>query len=460
MGKKAWFIPILVSILISGICVVYLDTLGFLVIITVILVATIFFILNIKYTILIFLSLSFSISYLEHIPVGGFSLLDFAGVVVPFLLLVRIIIMYRFIPVGKVIFLYLAFLLYLLIPLFVGIYSTGYLIPVTYWLKFFNGFIALLVGISAIKIAKIEPQMIAKAIILGISVPLSIGLWQFLTGQISTIEFGLPQVNAGFHHEGEIAYDLVFCFPMSLYIFSVSYRRGKKYLWGIIAGLLGLFTLFTFRRNVWLGFLSIIISFLIIKKRYVSVALLGIVIVLMFHLMPFNVKDYMKGLWYFGRIFKGENIYYLDKFFSGRLIIYYSSLKEYLDFPFFNKLVGRGIGYNMLFAHRIGLTASGHNNYLILLTDTGGVGLLLYIALFISSFGASLKILRKNRESREIFNWVSIYICILIAYLVMGFGTHLFLRLVTGEWIFWFLTGVALSFNRNLRNIYSKKKEI
>jgi O-antigen ligase len=388
---------------------------------------------------IIFLFLCFSIQYLEIVPLGGGSLLDVVGILMPILFVLGAARM-RGVSGHPTNLWYLLFLVGTLPALATGYFNLGRgAEALSWWLKFVNGF-AILLFAQAVFAKRQLLREAAKAIVLGSLIPAAIGLWQYVNGQFVYIKRGLPFVDGGFHHPGELAYDLVFSVPIALFLTFTASKKSSRTLWMSISALLSLFVFFSWRRNVWIGFVVLLIIWTIVRRQW----WLFVGLVVIFSLVS-GLNVVRDNLVSEVEMALTQTSSYPDTLFSGRLVGYEAVLQGYMETPVLNKLIGVGLGSTPLLAAERGIPKGGaHNNYLVVLADSGIVGAVLYVGLLSSCLASGISLYRMRAIGRKTRSWATMFLSLVVSYCTMGFGTHLVFRLVTGEWLFWALVGSVL----------------
>lgn len=426
------------------------------------------FLFKIEMAILLFFAAGLSIQYFEKIRLGPFSALDFVGMAIPLLLFLGLLINkktntpHEF---SKDITVPIYFCLCILIFL-TGILFASAFYPkrspfalseqIGFAGKFFNGFIVLWV-VSAFFKDKSKLNKLLSCMLFCLLVPGAIGFWEIITGSARPHGAGIyPMPWAFFHHPGVIAFGFVVLFPVALFKHSEASDSKSKAFWASVVILMLIFLYFTYRRVVWIGLMAQLLTWLILlhKTKYRLIyAYLGALFFILLEgaQSTFSLEDRLGDIvTFFGHLPEAFTSNRYDFLFTGRWGFFRGNLIYLANQPIMNLIFGNGVGstaYASWSAARV--AGGGHNCYFILLIEFGLICFIMYMLLVLILLWKSFRMLHSS--DTFIRQYSKLFISLLVSYMVMGLGTHIFYELTSGIWIFWGLAGgvVALSVNEN-----------
>jgi len=244
------------------------------------------------------------------------------------------------------------------------------------------------------------------------------GIYEYFSGQDlfpDTVYGGLRitenrwlRVNGPYQRDYTLGIGCLICFFITLYKYMITDKR--KRLLNIFHVCILLVTIVaiyaTFYRGVWLaGLTGLITWFLIRRKGFIKLNIFIIVLVLF--IIPF-VDDFRSSEFYGSRIADAKNVEF-------RFRRYDTSLSLFRESPIL------GIGFRN-FTARTG-TVSQHNQILAMLSETGLIGVSLYISLLfmLAYYGIKNYKLSHSYLERE---FVIIFLCLLVVYIVLGLGLN------------------------------------
>jgi hypothetical protein len=397
--------------------------------------------------VLLFFAFCFSLQYMEKIIVGSFTGLDAVGIFVPlFMILTSLNRRKSFLssPEERTYSILLAAVIVaLLLP-----YSTfpvRLLDQLGAWLKMLN----LLIVLWAVR-ANIGNQedayTLLRCILVSAIIPVLLGMWQFLTGATLSLRGGYQTMDAFFHHPGVISYILVFSFPLLVFFFTNSRRRSKA-SWGWLIAVALILLYFTYRRTVWVGLLGeLIVWFSLSRKKKSFFVLLGIVLFFtlffkggdILYIIKDRLVDIPKFFVHSSQLFNEDRFDYL---FTGRWGIFRVNLIRFYQQDLLRKVFGNGLGSTTYFSRLAGIPTGGHNNFLILLMDTGLLGLVSYLVFIFLLVRRAMRMRRAADDYRRAF--AQAFLTFVSGYLIMGMGTHLIYRMGP-QWMFAAMAGILI----------------
>lgn len=134
---------------------------------------------------------------------------------------------------------------------------------------------------------------------------------------------------------------------------------------------------------------------------------------------------------------------------SGRVAIWTTTTKNFLAKPAYTWLLGLGLGQHVF------LSPSGyhdtHNDFLGLVLQTGVIGLVLYVFIFVKSITRALEVLRAVQDERTAI-LTRAALAFLSAAVFANLLSNAFLPRVTPGWLLWILVGSIYVLGRGLQS--------
>jgi hypothetical protein len=348
---------------------------------------------------------------------------------------------------------YGCFIFFSFLPVFL---NKDFVLGMGYWLRWLQGFLVLnltvLIIVKAGEAYKRKINMLCWGVILSIVLPYVLFTYNYING-ITVVYKGVVRYFTYGTYENEFSYYMLAIFPYCLFLYSIADRSSKKIAW-LISLLIMLYTIYINNtRNVWIGVSVILLVWAVVKKQYkvlFILLLLGALIVAFTPNVAHRMNDVVDVL---------DVILYSDKGFfewdptlmNRRIGLWQNNLRYFLDeSSYVEKLVGNGV--ENLKKNIVRVISGGarrgddeHNNYLILLMNTGLIGTTLYFVFFFKLFHESFKLLKETND-KYFKSIASIYIPVLCSYIVCGMGTHLITKL-TYIYFFSILGGIVIAGN-------------
>ncbi len=248
------------------------------------------------------------------------------------------------------------------------------------------------------------------------------------------------RIKGTFTHPNILAFYLIFSFVTTLIY--ARYSRltiHKKILITLIAADIFILLLFTKTRSAWIAFFLFSATYSIIKERKYIILL--IIFSTILYIIP-HTRERITN------ILNSPHSYQKEKLnsFSWRLELWKSSLSYIKRKP----VLGNGLctfrPYSKNFFPLAGKSgAAAHNIYIKLLFESGIIGLLAYLSIFIAII---LSIIKKKNYSKENSYDYYIFLPYLLSYILIGTVDNL-LDYLSFNWYFWFLCGIILSKKEN-----------
>lgn len=345
------------------------------------------------------------------------------------------------------------FMLFSFFPVFLNndfVYGFGY------WLRWLQGFlvfnltIIILINAGAEEYKK-KFNIICWSVILSMVLPYVLFLYNYIEG-ITIVFKGTVRYFTYGSRENEFSYYLLAIFPYCLFLYSVADRGFKRIGWLTFLPIM-MWTIYVNNtRTVWIGVSVILLLWAFFKKQYkivFSVCLLATGLVLFNPKVAHRLEDIPVVI----------NLLNSDKGFfewapelmNRRIGLWQSNLHYFIDkSSYIEKLVGNGNENLRKGVVRViqGGAIRGddeHNNYLILLMNTGIIGVCSYLIYLFKLFQESFKLLKNTRDN-YLKNLAALYIPVICSYIVVGFGTHL-LSALTYIYFFSIFGGVIVAGN-------------
>ncbi len=311
------------------------------------------------------------------------------------------------------------------------------------WLKVIISFSLFAVGAFYFGL-KERREKIEKLIIWALLIPLALALYQIITSS-GLIGFGLPSRAFGtYGHPNVLAFNLVIGIGLLFYLWRTHYIHKK---WPIIFIGLGIIALlFTYTRAGYIGLAVFAIVLGLFEYRALTIkifTLLGILALLFF---PIN--NWLKTTYHYD-LQNNPLIYRLtsqeEEFNSldWRRILWQQSLNKFWQRP----ILGWGYGMfgNVLSTDRSDVDPpEAHNDYLRLIVETGGLGLISYLILQTSILYALFKRWRNYAPRTHQKLQFAIMIALTLTLLVESLSDNI-LHATALQWSWLLLLGASLA---------------
>lgn len=422
--------------------------------------------LDIKKAVLLFFAASISIQYLENYKVGTLSALDLFGGFLPVLLLLSLFInkgsISKYLVKDSIHKVFMTFLIFTFICNVIFSHSNDvvFLDRLGLWMKFFNGFVVFAV-VSTLFNTEEKINKFLRFTLLALLIPCSIAIWQLITG--NTVSFWQEKyqvVDGFFHHPAVLAFGLAITFPIILFLVTQAKSRKHKLSYIVLAGIILILTISTYRRTVWIGIATQFLVWFILKKKFIHL-LVGFLIIcgiLYFHApSKYIVQERFSDFSSFFTLLGSQQSLNTDQYdkLLNRWGIIRANIQAFKQSNWLQMLFGRGFGMSDIIPLMEVGNMGAHNIYLSLLINNGVIGFIIYITIL----GLVLTRAKKSLSSHDRYarNFSIIIIVLLISYFTMGLATHLFYELTTGVWIFWGLIG---AFNGYTISNVKRKKQV
>ena len=284
---------------------------------------------------------------------------------------------------SKLLILYLAFSL-LTIPFSINLREA-----LSRWVTIATPIMVFFIVQNSIR-TPIGARKIIKLIAIMAMIPMGSGFHQLFTGEGTLYTAGTDSyrlIGLGGEPNAYAMYlGFLFCLGLSQYVFADSKNR---IWWGIYVLSLFVLIIFTYTRIVWISVIAVITMLLFMQKRWVSLAAtLGIVIFLSF--TPFiqnrigRFSDIIKVVPQLGEksaVQAGPLNSLTARSYMWNVTMKNLVLKNGMAF-----LIGNGVGSTFAWGKShpdVLFNWSPHNEYFVTIADTGVIGLLIFLSVFI-----------------------------------------------------------------------------
>ena len=144
-----------------------------------------------------------------------------------------------------------------------------------------------------------------------------------------------------------------------------------------------------------------------------------------------------------------------------RFAVWDASFKVFLDHPISGVGIGNGSKYTPFYSEELmqrserkGQVTTSHNSILSLLSETGTVGLAIFLAMLFAAFQALVSAINRYRNNPEYFSLAITWLAVLLIYFMQGL-----LHSVQYDKVFWLTIGVALGFEIISKNAPAEPEE-
>jgi O-antigen ligase len=275
-------------------------------------------------------------------------------------------------------------------------------------------------------------------LVLGFIIPIAFSTYNIILGKsIQMIEWHnqLPRFAGAFTGIHTLSYSMLFfsflyCILHHIYQFRNSLNR---FLVGFIL-ILSAYCLYkSLTRTAMVGFILFWLIYLwgINKRAFFIAIVISVIVGVVFSNHIYSI------------VFKKENID-LNTATSGRVTLFVSNIKLFLDSSFLQQLFGRGLGGE----HRFRF----HNDYISLLMELGITGLFLYLILLFYLLKDIF--LCKDKKTKYLFG------AILISVAIINFGSNAVIFRIEFSQYFWTIMGIFYVLEQNKRIEYKEKQNL
>ncbi len=301
------------------------------------------------------------------------------------------------------------------------------------FVKYSNYFIVYLL-VAVLLDSREKTLRLVKAVCLSCIIPLAVGLYQAVTGTGDVSRLGFNRIFSvvGFatHYSVYLLTVLLICATMYMYFSSVSMR---SFLIILIALLLISFVL-TYTRGGWISFAFALFVFsallaprgLFSKNLFYLFLTLVIVVVLVAAVSLPTILERLEDV-----SLEYNTLYYR-----------FDTMRVYAEEFFRSPLVGHGLGsyWHVAKKHHF-LTTNVHNNYILVMFETGIFGLIAYVLAMASLFIFAVKRYRSCREPGHTVI-ASGFLALMCGLLLNQMSDDLLL-IESAYTYFWFFAGIA-----------------
>jgi putative inorganic carbon (hco3(-)) transporter len=304
------------------------------------------------------------------------------------------------------------------------IYSDYLYGGIRYLARIICPFIFYLIILNEVKIEEDTTDLI-NCILFSAILPISIGIYQLMSGQGNTFTERLVRIYGSFEHPNAYSYFLVFLFCISYTILLTSKTRWKIYLLFLLNIIIMLLIVQTYCRISWVAFM--VVFFLLsyrYRKRKLIIILIIIAIILCF-VLSYSVFERLTST--FNEITTGGKIAGADSGTGNSMVWRINAwiylLKQIPKSP----IIGYGLGAVISAMNEFyGIYIHPHNAYIGILYDTGIIGFSLFIMIIIILLIQAKTLISNIKEENNLFNYISIYLASLISFFIIATTDNIF----------------------------------
>ena len=273
-----------------------------------------------------------------------------------------------------------------------------------------------------------------KCILLSAIIPLVVGLLQVLNNLY--VNIGLEpsyRIYSTLTHPNAFAFYLVIITVLSISLLMGARKFNEKFKYLILIIFLSICLIYTFTRSAWIGLALAVFILGLLQHRKLLI------------LSPLIIGFLLLNLPFISERFQPLLNPDLQKYTSlaWRMNIWTSSIPYFLSHPFF----GNGFGNFIFVGYEIdNWFAAAHNDYVRILVETGIIGFVGFIWIFLSLLKTGVKAF-KNAPNPFHKNIAAGFIVLLLAYILMSMSDNLFNHGGI-QWYFWAYAGVAMAIYR------------
>ena len=282
--------------------------------------------------------------------------------------------------------------------------------------------------------SKAQFRKLISAFIAASIVPLGASLWQFYKGEGEVI-FGeyFRRIYGSFFYPNSLAFFLVFVIALLLLLAYQAKEKQSKILYGTLGIAFFFVLLKTYTRGAWMGALVVFLIFSLFRFR--KLLLCGLIFLVLIYIFAPTLQLQER----IGDIVR------LEPFSS--LMWRFRLWKNTMPFFFEKPILGHGLSSFQVLSRDIqGLSLlpapEAHNDYLKILIETGAIGLIIYISVYLKLLVFNLGICLKSKE-KYLKDISFLAVLLLATFLIMAFGDNI-LRGTATQWaLFAYLGGVS-----------------
>lgn len=334
--------------------------------------------------------------------------------------------------------------------------SESLIYGIGYWFRLFQGFLffnitILIVTSAGNELFKKKITIICLCVIIAILYPYFLFFENYIQGNIILGTGKIDRYSEFAATYNHFSYFLFFVFPFCVLLRSATVKL-KKTLLTIFIGVI-IYTIFflSFTRNIWIAFFVFLLTWNILKKKYLFISLIIGAAILM--LMVNSVYRERLGDIYI--VLSGGDFFKLDPMlFSGRVGTWQGNINHFFNHStLMEKMFGNGfdIRYRVELPQTV-KPMETHNNYIFLLMNTGIFGLIFYLLFLFRMFQESFRLLKRTKDI-YLASIARIAICLLFGYVSISIVTHILLLLLA-QYYFSIFLGFVIACN-----IIEKRRE-
>ena len=300
-----------------------------------------------------------------------------------------------------------------------------------------------------------QGRRIIGAIAVSAGIPCAVSLWQLLSGRgIYEISTGLTRVYGTFGQPNSLAFYLVLA-AAGLIIFwqTIPGQKPLNPWWLLIpAAVILPILFFTYARGAWLALLMILIILGIQRWRWKFVIILLIVaaaagLFILFNSQNTRVTEFnITRTDFYQRVVALFDFQEYSSSTSWRIRSWTDMITNaFPEKPWLGYGPGMYIPTNLIVHGYLEGALEAHNDYLLILIETGLIGLAAYLFLIFSTIKKTVQAAGEDTGNKKKTAWI--VTATLIAIFIMSFSDNI-LRVTALQWALWSLVAVVLATER------------
>lgn len=289
----------------------------------------------------------------------------------------------------------------------------------------FSSFLVIYILAFHLIRTKEDVNKVLTIFFLSLIAPFTMALYQFVFNRGATMTAGYSRVMGTFVHPNQFAYYLLLAIILAIFVFFESNSSNTKGLMVLIGSVASAFLFITYTRGAWITAVFIVIAFGVLKYRKIFIYIIPAVLVLLL-LLP-TIQERFSDL--LGSDVTGSQS---ENSIEARLNIWRDTFPLFLKSP----IIGVGWGTAKVITFR-----PTHNDLVRFLAETGILGVLLYLLMFLSLLRLSWRTYRQSADPYLSGLALSFFI-LTMAYFFLSLDSNL-IRNIALQWVFWALAAIV-----------------
>lgn len=256
---------------------------------------------------------------------------------------------------------------------------------------------------------------VIRAIYWSSAIPIAYGFFQLFTGAGNRITAGYVRVNSTFWHPAHFSMYLTFLFCLAYAEFLDP--RAKNRAWRVAyIGCLVVLEIVTYTRISWLAFAVCFVYLSLAYGRRTNIVVGALASGFVALAWGQGIIDRVASSTQAMTTVGIDTVYDLNTSVGWRLYFWDEILRRFVDRPW----LGFGSGSSVVLGEELfGIEASPHNGYLRVLYETGIVGFVTFLLVFVVMFRQGMRLLRQNFALR--LTYVNhVYITMTLSYVLLN----------------------------------------